>query len=79
MDNGWLILARAKTVELYQLPASMDRNAQIEPIERYIWPWKVDSIILASLASNSNHTVKLVQIVIRYGNVHPWVRNNYGL
>lgn len=73
MDRGWLILVRTKTVELYQLPASIDHNTQIEPIARHTWQWKVDSIVLAPLVNNTKNSTTPIQIVIRYGSIHPWV------
>ncbi|XP_006461730.1 hypothetical protein AGABI2DRAFT_143530 [Agaricus bisporus var. bisporus H97] len=65
VDRGWLILARTKTVELYQLPASIDHNTQIEPIARHTWQWKVDSIVLAPLVNNTKNSTTPIQIVIR--------------
>ncbi|KAF9454396.1 hypothetical protein P691DRAFT_808531 [Macrolepiota fuliginosa MF-IS2] len=75
VDRDWIILARTTTVELYPLPASIDRNIQIESIATHKWQWKVDSMSIVCPTDNSLSPVKPVHMTLRYGSIHPWPVN----
>ncbi|KXN86191.1 hypothetical protein AN958_10379 [Leucoagaricus sp. SymC.cos] len=72
-DHNWLIVARTTTVEIYALPTSIDSNMHMEPIGRHKWQWKVDSISL--IRPTSIAAVTPIQLVLRYGSIHPWPVN----
>lgn len=80
-DNGMIVLVTPITLEVYrtpQFPSPIAKDSkQLRPIAGSKWPWRIDSVALSRhLMSNFQNNSSLINILIRYGSLFPWVCGN---